>query len=65
MVKVPMAPVMTPRRCLIVRPCAPKARVGWQCLYRAETIEPRRIARFEAGLRANITAIARRLTCPV
>lgn len=48
----------------IVRPCAVQARVGWRCLYQAETIDPGRISRFEATLRADINAIARRLKCP-
>lgn len=48
----------------IIRPCAPGAKVRWRCLYQAEVAEPRHLSSFEAMLRADITAIARRLTCP-
>jgi len=48
----------------IVRPCAPGAKVSWRCLYQAEIADPRRIARYEVRLKSDITAIARRLTCP-
>lgn len=45
----------------IIGPCAPKARVGWRALYRAEAVDMARLERFEAGLRAEIKAMARRL----
>jgi NAD(P)H dehydrogenase (quinone) len=48
-------------RWAIVAPCAPKARVGWSALYRAEAVEAARLERFEAELRAKIRAMARRL----
>lgn len=48
----------------IVRPCAVQARVGWRCLYQAESAGPRHISRFEATLRADINTIAWRLKCP-
>lgn len=48
----------------IVRPCAAKARIGWRCLYQSDAAEPRRMTRFEASLRTDIKAIARRLQCP-
>lgn len=47
----------------IIKPCAPQARVGWRAFYNAETADPARIARFEAAVRADIKAIARRNTC--
>jgi putative NADPH-quinone reductase len=51
-------------RWAIVRPCAPQARVTWRALYKAETLDAPKLARFEARLRADINAIARRLPCP-
>jgi NAD(P)H dehydrogenase (quinone) len=45
----------------IVRPCAPKARVTWRALYRAEGVQPSRLARFERQVAAEIAAMARRL----
>ncbi len=48
----------------IIRPCAPRAKVRWHCLYRAETATPQRITRLEAAIRTDINAIARRLQCP-
>jgi putative NADPH-quinone reductase len=51
-------------RWAIVRPCAPNARVTWRALYRTEAIKVERIAQFEARLRTDIKAIARRLKCP-
>jgi NAD(P)H dehydrogenase (quinone) len=51
-------------RWAIVRPCAPNARVTWRALYRTEAVKADRIAQFEARLRTDIKAIARRLTCP-
>jgi NAD(P)H dehydrogenase (quinone) len=48
----------------ILRPCAPKARVRWHALYRAEAVPPARIAQFEARITRELNAMARRLTCP-
>ena len=45
----------------IVKPCAPKARVTWRALYRAEAVEPARLAGFEAGIGREIAAMARRV----
>jgi putative NADPH-quinone reductase len=45
----------------IVKPCAPGARVLWHALYRAEKVEPARLARFEARVLADLAALARRL----
>jgi len=45
----------------IVRPCAPKARVSWRALYRAESVGPGRLAGFEARIGQEIAAMARRL----
>jgi putative NADPH-quinone reductase len=45
----------------IVRPCAPNARVTWRALYRAEGVEPSRLAAFERRIAAEIAAVARRL----
>ncbi|MCB6177430.1 NAD(P)H-dependent oxidoreductase [Rhodobacter sp. Har01] len=45
----------------IVRPCAPRARVIWRALHRAEAVEPDRLKRFEAGLRATLAELDRRL----
>lgn len=41
----------------IVGPCAPGARVLWRALYRAETVEPARLARFEARLRRDLRRV--------
>ena len=49
-------------RWAIVRPCAPKANVRWCALYRAEAVEPGRVARFETRLAKEIKVMARRLT---
>jgi NAD(P)H dehydrogenase (quinone) len=51
-------------RWAIIRPCAPQSYVRSCTLYRAETADPERIARFEAGMTTEIKAMARRLTCP-
>jgi len=48
-------------RWAIVAPCAPRAKVGWRALYRAETVPPARLERFEAKLRADIRALAGRI----
>jgi NAD(P)H dehydrogenase (quinone) len=48
----------------ILRPCAPKTFFRWYPLYRAETVLPAQVARFEARLSREIKAMARRLTCP-
>ena len=45
----------------IVKPCAPKARVTWRALYRAEAVEPARLAGFEVGIVREIAAMARRV----
>ena len=45
----------------IVRPCAPKARVTWRALYRAEAVEPARLQAFEARITGDISALSRRL----
>ncbi len=45
----------------ILGPCAPRARLTWAALYRAEAVEPERLARFEARLAAALRAMARRL----
>lgn len=45
----------------IVRPCAPQARVTWRALYGAEVVSADRLARFKAGLSADLAAIAQRL----
>jgi NAD(P)H dehydrogenase (quinone) len=47
----------------IVKPCAPQARVTWRPFYTTEAASAARIARFEAGISAEINAMARRLTC--
>ncbi len=44
----------------ILAPCAPQARLTWAALYRAEAVEPARLARFEARLSAALRAMARR-----
>jgi NAD(P)H dehydrogenase (quinone) len=46
----------------IIGPCAPRARVGWRALYRAEAVRHDRLARFEARLTADILAMGKRLT---
>ncbi len=51
-------------RWAIVRPCAPQSFVRWFTLYRAESADPRKLARFEASISTEIKAMARRLTCP-
>lgn len=48
----------------ILRPCAPRAMLRWYPFYRAESAGPDRVARFEARLRAEVKAMARRLKCP-
>lgn len=48
----------------ILKPCAPQARLTWRALYRAEALTGPRLASLEARLSAEITRIARRLTCP-
>lgn len=45
----------------IVSPCAPGARVVFRSLYRAEHVTPARLAQFQARLRGDLAAIARRL----
>jgi NAD(P)H dehydrogenase (quinone) len=57
-------PVRRILRWAIVRPCAPQARVTWRAFHRAETADPRRVARLKAGITNEIKAMARRLTCP-
>lgn len=47
-------------RLAIIRPCAPQARVTWRALHGAEAVSPHRLARFEAGLSAALSQIARR-----
>jgi NAD(P)H dehydrogenase (quinone) len=49
-------------RWAIVRPCAPQAKVRWSALYRAEAVEPGRVARFEMRLANEIKAMGSRLT---
>ena len=48
----------------IIRPCAPRARVRWHALYRAEAVPPGRVVQFETRLATEFTALTRRLTCP-
>lgn len=45
----------------IVKPCARQARVTWRALYRAEAVEPARLAGFEARIEREIAAMARRI----
>lgn len=45
----------------IVAPCAPKARLVWRALYRAESVAPARLIRFKADMRRQISALAARL----
>ena len=45
----------------IVRPCAPKARVTWRALCRAEAVEPARLAGFRARIGREIAAMTRRV----
>ena len=48
----------------IIGPCAPKALTRWYPLYRAESLTPAQVDRFEARLAREIKAMQRRLTCP-
>ncbi|MFN3994316.1 MAG: NAD(P)H-dependent oxidoreductase [Tabrizicola flagellatus] len=57
-------PVRRILRLAILKPCAPKARLTWRALYGAEAVAEPRLARFETRLAADLTRIARRLTCP-
>lgn len=57
-------PVRRILRLAIVKPCAPKARLTWRALHSAEAVAPKRLARFEAGLAADIQRLQRRLQCP-
>lgn len=45
----------------IVKPCAPRARVTWMPLYRAEAVGAPRLAAFEERLTARLRAMARRM----
>ena len=53
-------PVKRILRLAILKPCAPKARVTWRALHRAEAVSEARIASLEARLRADLTRIRRR-----
>jgi len=54
-------PVRRILRLAIVKPCAPKARVTWRALYKAEAVANDQLARFEATLAADIQRLQRRL----
>jgi putative NADPH-quinone reductase len=54
-------PVRRILRLAIVKPCAPKARVTWRALYKAEAVAKDQLARFEASLAADIQRLQRRL----
>ena len=54
-------PVRRILRLAIVKPCAPKARVTWRALYKAEAVANDQLARFEAVLAADIQRLQRRL----
>lgn len=45
----------------IIRPCAPKAKVTWRALYRAEGMDPRRLAGFANRIERDVATMARRL----
>ena len=53
-------PVKRILRLAILKPCAPKARVTWRALHRAEAVSEARIASLEARLGADLTRIRRR-----
>ena len=53
-------PVKRILRLAILKPCAPKARLTWRALHRAEAVSEARIASLEARLRADLTRIRRR-----
>ena len=54
-------PVRRILRLAIVKPCAPKARVTWRALYKAEAVAKDQLARFEVVLAADIQRLQRRL----
>ena len=54
-------PVRRILRLAILKPCAPKARLTWRALYRAEAVAEARIAALETRLGADLTRIQRRL----
>ncbi len=54
-------PVRRILRLSILKPCAPQARLTWRALHSAETVATDRLARFEAGLAADIQRLQRRL----
>ncbi|MBE2278561.1 MAG: NAD(P)H-dependent oxidoreductase [Rhodobacteraceae bacterium] len=43
----------------ILRPCAPRARLHWRALYKAETAGAERVADFAARVEADVAALAR------
>lgn len=51
-------------RLAILKPCAPKAHLAWRVLHDAEVVAEPRIAALEARLKADLTRMKRRLTCP-
>ena len=53
-------PVKRILRLAILKPCAPKARLTWRALHRAEAVSEARIASLEARLGADLTRIRRR-----
>jgi NAD(P)H dehydrogenase (quinone) len=57
-------PLKRTLRFAILKPCAPKARLTWRALHRAEAMTEPRIAGAEATLIADIRRLKRRLTCP-
>lgn len=57
-------PVRRILRLAILKPCAPRARLTWRALYRAEAVAKPHLASLESRLATDITRIARRLTCP-
>lgn len=54
-------PVKRILRLAILKPCAPKARLTWRVLHRAEAVQAPRLAALEARLKADLTRIERRL----
>lgn len=54
-------PVRRILRFAILKPCAPKARLTWRVLHRAEAMAEPRIAALEARLNADLARIERRL----